>query len=84
MTDVNINTTENIKEKILKWFGHVCRKENTSMVYITYKKDFVNPRLRRRPPKRWTDMIWQDTELTLLTVERNASDRNGWRRRNVR
>ena len=52
-------------------------------VYTPYKKDFVNTRPRGRPPKRWTDIIRPDTVLPLLTAGRNASDRNGWRRRNV-
>ena len=84
MADVNKIINEIMKEKISKWFGHVCRKKNTSIEYIVHTKDFVNPRPGGRSPKMWADEIRHDTGLHLLTAERNASDRNGWRRRNVR
>ena len=80
LTDKNKTITETVKEERLKWFGCICKKENSSIVYTAYKQDFVKPIPRGRPPKRWTDMIQQDTGLPLLTAERNASDRNSWRR----
>ena len=48
------------------------------------RKDFLNTRPRGRKPKRWTDIMRRETGLPLLTAGRNASDRNGWRRRNVK
>ena len=36
------------------------------MIYTTYKQDFVNPRTRGRPPKKWTDMVRQDTGLIVM------------------
>ena len=70
---------EMIKEKRLKWFGHVCRKETDSWVLQAYNQDFPHRRPRGRPPKRWVDLIRKDTGLPLLTAERNAQHRIGWR-----
>ena len=75
---------EVIKDKRLKWFGHVCRKTNDSRVHQAYKQDFPHPRPRRRPPKRWVDLIIKDTGLPILTVERNAQHRSRWRQNRLR
>ncbi len=69
---------EVIKTKRLKWFGHVCRKQTTSLVYQSYKQDFPQKRSKGRPPKRWSDQIRNDTRLPLLTAERNTKDRTKW------
>ena len=60
--------TEAINDKRLKWFGHVCRKANGSLVHQAYKQDFPHPRPRGRPPKRWVDLIKKDTGLPILTA----------------
>ena len=75
MTQSEKTIVEVIKIKRLKWFGHVCRKPNTSLVYQSFKQDFPNKRPRGRPPKRWSDHIRDDTRLPLLTAERNTRDR---------
>ena len=75
---------EVIKDKRLKWFGHVCRKTNDSRVHQAYKQDFPHPRPRRRPPKRWVDLIKKDTGLPILTAERNAQHRSRWRHNRLR
>ena len=41
------------KKKRLKWFGHICRKQNTSLVYQNFEQDFPHKRTRGRPPKCW-------------------------------
>ena len=46
------NIIEVIKDKRLKWFGHVCPKTNDSWVHQAYKQDFPNPEPRGRPPQR--------------------------------
>ena len=55
----------------------------TSMLYTSYKEKFANLRHRKRL-KRQTDITRQESGLPILIAERNASDRNGWRRRNDR
>ena len=73
-----------IKDKRLKWFGHVCRKPNDSWVYQSYKQDFPHPRPRGRPPRRWVDIIKRDTGLPILTTESNAQQRSRWRQNRLR
>ena len=58
---------------------HVCRKETDSWMFQAYKQDFLHRRPRGRPPKRWVDLIRKDTGLPILTAERNAQHRRGWR-----
>ena len=70
---------EIIRDKRLKWFGHACRKTTDSWVYQTYKHDFPHPKPRGRPPKRWIDLIKDDTGLPILTAERNTQERSRWR-----
>ena len=70
---------EIIRDKRLKWFGHVCRKTTDSWVYQAYKQDFPHSRSRGRPPKRWIDLIKDDTGLPILTAERNTQERSRWR-----
>ena len=72
--------TDVIKNKRLRWFGHLTRKPNSSMVSKAYRDDFKNPRPRGRPPKRWAAQIREDTGVPLATAERRASDRGSWRR----
>ena len=77
-TNTEQTITDLIRIRRLKWFGHVCRKPSTSLVYQSYKQDFPQPRPRGRPPKRWIDHIRKDTKLPILTAERNAKDRPKW------
>ena len=53
--------TKVIKDKKLKWFGHVRQKTKDSWVHQAYKQDFPHPRSRGRPLKRWVDHIKKDT-----------------------
>ena len=73
-----------IKDKKLKWFGHVRRKANDSWVYQSYKQDFPHPKPRGKPPKRWVDLIKRDTDLPILTAKRNAQQRSRWRQTRLR
>ena len=43
------------------------------------KKDFNKRRNRRKPRKRWIDLIKEDTGLPVATAEKYAKDRNKWR-----
>ena len=44
---------EVIRERRLRWSGHVMRRPEYSIFNIAYSGDFVAPRPRGRPPKRW-------------------------------
>ena len=69
-----------VKKRRLNWFGHVARRDiNTSFVKMSYKREFTGKRPRGRPPKRWQDLIREDTGLPPLTAERRAQDRERWK-----
>ena len=69
-----------IKKKRLLWFGNVVRKREGSYVYRAYKQEFNGNQPRGRPSKRWSDQIRDDLKVPLLTTERNARDRDRWKR----
>ena len=70
---------EVIQKKRLNWFGHVARRGEDSYVYRAYKDQFKGKRPTGRPPKRWTDEIRKEMQTPLLTLERNAKDRERWK-----
>ena len=71
-----------IKERRLKFFGHINRRPLDSVIYQAYSGNFNGKRPPGRPPARWTDMIKADTGLPLATAERQTMDRGEWRNRN--
>ena len=71
--------TEVVKQKRLRWFGHVTRRPPESYVAKAYREDFSNPKPRDRPPKKWITQVREDTGLPIATTERRASDRGDWR-----
>ncbi len=50
-----------------------------ALVKSAMKGDFRKKRGRGRPPKRWTDLIREDTALPLSTAEKYSKDRLKWR-----
>ena len=44
------------------------------------KEDFDEKTNRRRPYKRWLDLIEVDTGHAVATVEKYAKDKNTWRK----
>ena len=71
---------ELIKQKRLKWFGHVVRRHNTGYVNKSYVQDFAKKRPPGRPKKRWRDQVRADLNLPFVTLERVARDREAWKR----
>ena len=60
---------EVIRQRRLRWFGHVCRVQRDNIVRQ------AGPPKRGRPWKRWSDQIRNDTGLLLLTAEQHATNR---------
>ena len=74
--------TQFIKEKRLRWFGHVVRRPGGNYVLEAFKGTFDNTRHKGRPPKRWADQIREDTGLPVATAAKYAADRVRWRKIN--
>ena len=69
-----------IKKRRLNWFGHVNRREDTSMVKRHTRKSFKGKDLvAGRPEKRWTDQVREDFAMPLLAIERMTRDRDRWK-----
>ena len=81
MAGIENNICNTIRKRRLTWFGHVCRRSDDSLVKQIFKEDFRKKRGRGRPPKRWSDLIKEDTGLPLATAEKYARDRENWRRK---
>ncbi len=65
-----IETIEDVvKRQRFKWFGHVVRSGEETLINACCKHDFTNARPRGRPPKWWSDNIREQSGLPLLTVE---------------
>ena len=78
--EMNKIITECIKEKRLRWFGHIARRPNGNYVADAFTGSFKSKRPRGRPQKRWVDQIRDDTGLPIATAAKYAADRAKWRR----
>ena len=79
---LNITTSicEAIKERRLKWFGHVARMPPDRLPFQAYKNDFHKRRPPGRPPTRWKDQVEKDLGIPLHEAEQQAQGRTEWRR----
>ena len=76
---ISEHMVETIKERRLRWFGHVLRSPQESILWSAYSGDFTARRPVGRPPKRWKDQIAQDVGQRLRQCEAVARDREDWR-----
>ena len=67
------------KERRLRWFGHVLRRPQESILGSVYSDDFTAGRPVGRPPKRWKHQIAQDVGQPLRQCEAAARDTEDWR-----
>jgi len=68
-----------IKKSMLRWFGHVERKDDNDWVKrcITWEVEGIR---ETRPEKTWWDCVKNDMESLGLT-QKDAQSRSKWRRR---
>ena len=71
------NLYKTIQTKILKYFGHIIRRQNLQRTLLDGK--IVARRCRRRPRLTWARNISQLTGLAYIEAVRRAHDRNDWR-----
>ena len=71
--------SEKLREARLRWYGHVCRKDD-AYVGKRVREMIVGRRKRGRPRRRWQDCIKEDMKMVGVREE-DAMDRNKWRSR---
>ena len=69
---------DNIKERRLRWFGHVSRRDE-NYVGKRVMNMVVGTRKRGRPKRRWSDCNREDLE-SIGAVTNDAKDRKKWKR----
>ncbi|KAJ0184104.1 hypothetical protein K1T71_000527 [Dendrolimus kikuchii] len=65
---------------ILTFFGHITRREDTSVERLVVQGKMDGKRARRRSPMRWTDQVKTALNGPLHECTRKATVREIWRR----
>ncbi|EYB85329.1 hypothetical protein Y032_0300g1803 [Ancylostoma ceylanicum] len=66
---------DKMREARLRWFGHVCRREDESVAKAALNLNVKGTRPRGRPKIRWLDCVKSDMAEVQLTT-RDADNRN--------
>ena len=70
------STLEYIKKQQVKWFGHITRQKEQSIIQETLNKRYENNRPIGRPRKRWIDSVLETLgNITAEEANRRAKDR---------
>ncbi|KAJ0509466.1 hypothetical protein HanIR_Chr11g0529131 [Helianthus annuus] len=72
--------SDKIKEGILRWFGHVKRRQSIEPVRVVETLEVEGRRSRGRPKITWDERIRQDLQKLHL-CKNMVHDRSSWRRR---
>ena len=68
---------EFLREKRLRWFGHVQRRDKDEATRKTLQMTVYRKRNRGRPKLRWRDLVKEDMARNQMTTEM-AEDRKHW------
>ena len=80
--NIRIGIIDRIRNKRLRYFGHLNRMKNERYPKIAYNGYVHGTRKRGRQKKRWINMIREDfseLHLTLQEVTCRTQDRRVWR-----
>ena len=77
---VNTSLLSTITSRIVSYFGHVSRRDHTSIERLLVNGMVNGTRARGRLPRRWTDQIKEATGYPLNECSRRAAARADWRR----
>ena len=78
MAEAEKKVLRTIKDKKLKYYGHVIRYQEIQKDALTGKIDGRRSRGRQR--KTWIDDLKEWSGLTTSEIRTRAQDRNGWRK----
>ena len=70
-------TAEFLREKMLRWFGHVQRPDKDDATIKILQMPVDGKRNRGRPKLRWRDPVKDDLAINQMTTEM-AEDRRHW------
>ena len=64
-----VDVIEKVREAILRWHGHVERKDAAEPVRSIMEMEIKGNRGRGQPKKRWMDCIKEDLTVKKLTTD---------------
>ena len=68
-----------LQQNMLRWYGHVLRKEDTDSVKKCMEYEAKGSRPRGRPRRTWNEVVQKDCQARNLNKE-NAMDRGRWKK----
>lgn len=71
--------SQTVYSRILRYFGHVSRRENDNLDRLIVQGKLEGRRPRGRSPKRWADQIKDLTNTSIIEATRDATNRDRWR-----
>ena len=71
---------EKIREAILRWYGHLRRKDDGYIGRRMLRMELPGKRNQGRPKRRFMDVVKEDMAEVDVTGE-DTVDRNNWRRK---
>ena len=71
--------SKKVQESMLKWYGHVLRREDECVRKRVMAMEVPGKRRRGRPKRRWLDIIRNDLSERELSGQ-DTQDRAKWRR----
>lgn len=80
---MEVTLIDRIKDRRLRWFGHVSRMDSNRLPYLSLHTMVEGSRSRGRPRARWRDGVMADIEergLKRTEAISLAKDRDGWKK----